>query len=505
MLRVLARFSLLVLVSASVIAGSATAASSPGACVPVRYHSAPSLGAQRMCMNAGVVTHGTQKGTYLFVTPGNGGTGIYRDNGNLVFWSSPAQYSAHYDLQVVHWHGQPYLALWDGQQRRMSNGGVINEGTILLYNERYQQVGQITAAGNFYKQVAGVAPGHDVDPHEFRITPQGDALIDITDPVHMTVHGHRDLVENFVVQKLSLVQDASGIHTGKLLFQWQSLQHVPLAQSHVGDPGNDRTFWDYFHGNSISQDTDGNLVVSGRNTWGIYKINATTGKIIWQVGAKGDNKLSNPWCYQHDITALGNNEYSLFDDGAVGPGCYPGRNRHPSRGLIFKVNPNEHPASVTLIRAYHHHPALGSSWLGSAQLQPDGDFLVGYGDVPEATEYSRNGKTVKMDLTLSSDSYRALRFPWIGRPTWPPAVAAQDQGGVTEVWASWNGSTQVAHWRVEAGPSQMTMVPVTGAVPDTNFETAIPLKHLYAFVEVQALNSDGEVLGTSPAVAPTAG
>jgi Arylsulfotransferase (ASST) len=497
------RLCLLGFVCAAVIAGSAAAASPAGPCHAVSYHSVPALRAQRMCMNAGVRTHGTERGTYLFVTPGNGGTGIYQDNGNLVWWNPPGQYSADYDAQVVHWHGQPYVAVWHGQQRHLSNGTTINEGTILLYDEHYQQVGEITAAGNFYKKVANVAPGHDVDPHEFRITPQGDALIDVTDPVQMDVHGHEDLVENYVVQKLSLVQDASGIHTGKLLFQWQSLQHVPLAQSHVGDPDSTKTFWDYFHGNSVSQDRDGNLVISGRNTWGIYKVDVKTGKIMWQVGAKGDSKLGKPWCYQHDITALGNNEYSVFDDGAVGPKCEPGRDSHPSRGLIFRVDPSQRPAGVKLIHAYPHHPPLGSSWLGSAQQEANGDVLVGYGNIPELTEYSANGRAVNMDLTLSAVSYRALRFAWVGQPTQPPAVAAKLRAGGTQVWASWNGATQVTAWRVEAGPTPTTMVPVTGAQPKTGFETAIFVKHPYAHVAVQALGAKGQVLGTSAVVGPS--
>ena len=496
------RFCLVALVCAAVIAGSAAAASAPGPCRPVSYHSAPTMRAAAMCMNAGVASHGTQAGTYLFTTPGSNGTGVYDSRGNLVWWNGSGSGMTDYNAEVVHWHGQPYLAVWTGRQHYLPTGWPINEGTIVLYNEHYQQVGDITAAGSFYKQVPNVAPGQDVDPHDFRITPQGDALIDISDPVKMRVHGRETYVENFVVQKLSLVQDSSGIHTGKLLFQWQSLQHVPVSQSHEPPPPSAQTYWDYFHGNAMSQDSDGNLIISSRNTWGIYKINVKTGQTMWQVGAKGDSKLSTPWCFQHDVTALGHDEYSLFDDGGEGPECYPGRTSHPSRGLIFKVDPSQHPAGVTLVRAYQHSPPIDSSWLGSAQMEPNGDFLVGYGDIPEATEYSANGRSVNMDLTLSAYSYRTLRFPWTGQPSWPPAVAAALQSGGTEVWASWNGSTQVAAWRVEAGSSAQTLAPVSRD-SRSGFETAIYLKRPYTEVRVQALSASGQVLGTSPAVAPS--
>lgn len=453
-------------------------------------------------MNAGVVTHGTEAGTYLFTTPGSVGTGIYDSRGDLVWWHPSGSGMTNYNAEVVHWHGQPLLAVWVGRPHYLSTGWPINEGTVVLYNEHYQQVGDITAAGSFYKDVPNVAPGQDLDAHDFRITPQGNALIDISDPVKMHINGHEGYVENFVVQELSLVQDSSGIHTGKLLFQWQSLQRVPISQSHLGAPSSPKTFYDYFHGNAVAQDSDGNIIISARNTWGIYKVNVKTGQTMWQVGAKGDSKLSEPWCYQHDVTALGNDEYSVFDDGGIGPKCYPGRTGHPARGLIFKVDPSKHPAGVTLIRSYRHHPPISSSYLGSAQVEPNGDFLVGYGDIPEATEFSANGKRVKMDLTLSGLSYRTLRFAWTGAPTWRPAVAAKLHSGGTEVWASWNGSTQVASWRVEAGQSASTLVPVTGATPRTGFETTISLSHPYPDVAVQALGSSGQVLGTSEVAAP---
>src|SRR6202030_2155066 len=112
----------------------------------------------------------------------------------------------------------------------------------------------------------------------------------------------------YVVQKLALVRDSRGIHTGRVLFQWRSLRHVPVSDSYTGNPG-DGGAWDYFHGNAIAQDADGNLLISSRNTWGIYKISARTGQILWQVGGKRDHRLSHPWCFQHDIDPLGNNEY----------------------------------------------------------------------------------------------------------------------------------------------------------------------------------------------------
>jgi hypothetical protein len=107
-----------------------------------------------------------------------------------------------------------------------------------------------------------------------------------------------------------------------------------------------------------------------------------------------------------------------------------------------------------------------------------------------------------MDLSLSQESYRGFRFPWVGRPSDPPSVAARVQNGGTMVWASWNGATQVATWRVLAGATAATLSVVGAPVKTSGFETTITLSKSYGVVEVQALNSAGQVLGTSTEVAP---
>jgi hypothetical protein len=261
--------------------------------------------------------------------------------------------------------------------------------------------------------------------------------------------------------------------------------------------------WDSFHGNSVAQDSDGNLVVSARNTWSIYKVNIKNGDVIWQIGGKGDAKLPEPWCYQHDVTPLGNDEYSVFDDGGFGTSCVPGSSRHPARALIIKVDPSKHPAGVKLIRAYTHKPSIQSGYLGGVQRLADGNVLVDYGDMPEVTEYSPGGRKL-MDVTISSASYRAYRFPWDGQPLTPPAAAAQLQPTSTQVWASWNGSTEVASWQVLADLGGSLLVPVGSPTPKTGFETQIVAPGRYPEVAVEALGATGAVLGSSKPIVASA-
>jgi hypothetical protein len=69
----------------------------------------------------------------------------------------------------------------------------------------------------------------------------------------------------------------------------------------------------------------------------------------------------------------------------------------------------------------------------------------------------------------------------------------------TIVHASWNGATDVASWRVLAGPSSASLSQ-RATMPHTQFEDAVTLPRKYAYAMVQALAADGRVLGSSPTV-----
>jgi hypothetical protein len=107
-----------------------------------------------------------------------------------------------------------------------------------------------------------------------------------------------------------------------------------------------------------------------------------------------------------------------------------------------------------------------------------------------------------MDLSLSGWSYRGFRFAWDGQPRQPPAIAAQSTTAGEDVWASWNGSTEVAAWQILGGPDSSHLSPLGPPVAKSGFETSMSVSGHYATLEVQALNSGGAVLATSN---PTSG
>ena len=135
--------------------------------------------------------------------------------------------------------------------------------------------------------------------------------------------------------------------------------------------------------------------------------------------------------------------------------------------------------------------------MGNLQQLPGGGAFVGWGTYGAFTEFTADG-AVCFDASFGdgSVSYRAFRLPWVGRPTGRPAVAAVANGGVTTVYASWNGATEVASWQALTGATAGSLKPARGT-RRTGFETAIPVAAAGAYVAVAALDAKGKVLGTS--------
>jgi hypothetical protein len=134
--------------------------------------------------------------------------------------------------------------------------------------------------------------------------------------------------------------------------------------------------------------------------------------------------------------------------------------------------------------------------MGSVEPLPNGNEFVGWGSAPYFSEFSSSGQLL-MDAILPHPdlSYRARVEPWVGLPLYPPAGAARSSHGKTTVYASWNGATQLASWRVVAGSGSSPTVIATHV--RSGFETAIPVSGSSKSFRVQALDTRGRVLGTS--------
>jgi len=444
------------------------------------FHSAPALQPPVLDVTASSLQAAPG---YIFASPYNGpgpaGPEIFNQTGELVWFDPLAGETEATNLQVQQLDGKPVLTWWQGHVPPQGFG----EGEEIIDNSSYEQVGRVHA-GNGYK----------ADLHDFHTTPQDTAVLTVFNPIDCNLSAvggpSGGAVTDSVFQEIDL-------KTGLVRREWHSLDHVPLSDSY-SSPVQSTTAWpfDYFHINSIDQLAGETTLISARNTWALYELNTTTGQVALRVGGKhGEVKALNgaATAFQHDATVQANGTISVFDNGAT-PKVHP-----QSRAIVVALEPKA--KTDTLLADYEHSsPELSSSSQGSVQTLPNGDTFVGWGAEPYFSEFGAGGQLLyDAHWHGSYESYRAYRFPWTGTPASPPAIAvggaASARAPVT-AYASWNGATEVASWRLYGGPSPTRLTAVASA-PKDGFETALVTPGPEPYVAAQALNGAGAVLGTS--------
>jgi hypothetical protein len=414
--------------------------------------------------------------------PGAYGPLIYTPQGKLVWFDQLSGGLTAEDLNVQSYEGRRDLTFWQGKVLSLGFG----QGEDVVLNANYQHVATVKG-GN----------GLHADLHDFQIAPGDIAYITAYNPIRCNLSAAEGSAKGALVD--TAVQEID-MKTGLVRWEWHSLDHVAVAESETSPPQG--VPWDWFHLNSI--DVEGgnsnqpdNILISARSTWAAYQLEGGSGKILWRLGGLKSSFEMGPGtktAWQHDGRVLADGEITLFDDGSNPPV------HAESRGLRIRLDLKSHTATLT--KAYIHPslPLLSASQ-GNMQTLPDGNAVVGYGGVPQISEYSTGGALLfDAHLPYTEAFYRGFRFPWSGRPANPPAVVANlnNTGEETIVHMSWNGATEIASWRVLAGPGPKTLTP-WATVAASGFESSMILTKQYAYVAVQALDSAGHALGTSPA------
>jgi hypothetical protein len=410
--------------------------------------------------------------------PGQYGPMILDEAGALVWFKPLPSGTRAADFRVQSYEGRPVLTWW---QDPLVTGAVSNSGEVIA-NSSYQTIATLRA-GN----------GYQPDLHEFQLTPRGAALITVYDGVDCDlgpVGGRRDgAVADTLLQEID-------VRTGLVRYEWHSLDHVALAESYASARHASMVKpFDYFHINSIDVQPNGDLLISARNTWAAYDVDARSGKVRWRLEGKRSSFALGPGtrtAWQHDARRQPDGTITFFDNGAS-PSVHP-----QSRAIALRLDSAR--MTATLVRAEDHSTPLVAGSQGNVQALTGGDWMVGWGEVPYFTEFGAAGQLL-FDAHFPSgyESYRAYRLPWTGHPGARPALAVGGSGRT--LYASWNGASELAAWRVIAGPTPAALSPAGASVPRTGFETAIAVpRGAGPYLAVQALDAAGAVIGASVAV-----
>jgi len=324
---------------------------------------------------------------FVFFAPKDGtgaaGPEIADDHGRLV-WFDPLKTETATDFRVQRYRGSPVLTWWQGADL---GGG--SPGVDYIADSSYHVIATVHA-GN----------GLGADGHEFVLTPQGTALTTIYHEVPYDLSSVGGPANGSVVD--AVVQEVD-VATGHVVFEWHSLDHVPITESYQPVDAS----YDYFHINAVNLDNDGNLLISGRHTWTVYKVDRHTGNILWRLGGKKSDFTLGPgvhFAWQHNPLPAGENTIRLFDNESNGSNTVS----PPTRVIWIHLDPVA--ATATLVRAISHPTGILVTSQGNAQALDTGNTFVGWGDRGRVSEFDPQGNLL-FDDRLDEDLRHLPRVP----------------------------------------------------------------------------------------------
>lgn len=189
---------------------------------------------------------------------------------------------------------------------------------------------------------------------------------------------------------------------------------------------------------------------------------------------------------------------------------------------------NNETMRASLVNVYNHPKRRLAYAQGSARIMENENVFVGWGGIPEWSEFTEEGTLLSHSRAISDDqdhleNYRSLKLQWVGRPKTQPKLLAYcmtcfvkngedtdddgkiDTGSPLIVYVSWNGATEVKSWaiHISLGDHLGPWAPA-GTYPKEGFETKIRVKskildtiHFTSHVSVEALDAHGHVLETA--------
>jgi hypothetical protein len=203
---------------------------------------------------------------------------------------------------------------------------------------------------------------------------------------------------------------------GNTVMEWSTFDHIDITSA-TDDIDLTLPAIDYAHINSISEDGDGNLLLSIRHVDAVVKIDRKTGKVIWWLGGQKSKRNDFSWTndvvdgfrgfsHQHCAVVMSNGNLLLFDNGNL-------REPRYSRAVIYKLD--QTARTVRRVWEYRHTPDIYAPTMGSVQELNNGNILIGWGSSGTSvvcTEVTTDG-VVEAELTTDEpskiNSYRVMK------------------------------------------------------------------------------------------------
>ncbi len=297
--------------------------------------------------------------------------------------------------QVIEYEGKPYI-YWRQE-------GLRQESFIEDLHQLHALDG--TLAHQFE------SPRLTTDGHEFDLRKNGDAWL-----ISYVPRDNADFSDIGGPESAwSAEAIVEQVRDGKTIWRWSTRRNIRTYEAQRilegnldgKDDGSVDDPFDRVHMNSVEPAGD-RVIVSLRNTDGVYGIDRATGDIAWKLGGEetpeslriiGDY-YEYPSGAQHDARVLPDGTLSVFDN-RTGLDA-------PPRVTRWRID--EEKMTATLVEAYEDPLAPGSPATGSSRFSRDGSLFVYWGDSHLMTEFNPEG-SIAFRLSIDGMAYRAFPVP----------------------------------------------------------------------------------------------
>ena len=338
--------------------------------------------------------------------------------------------------------------------------------------------------------------GYSSDMHEFYMLPDnGYLLIGKRDTeVDMSQYATDGKTDAIVTE--TCIQEFTA--DDQLIFIWRSWDHFDirdlelesLTSSHIRFP----------HINAIYTDEDENILISSRHLSEISKIHRQTGEFIWRMSGNPDSPNNefqfiddslNGFRNQHAIRSIGNNRYTLLDNGNS-------HNPPVSRAVEYEIDTVQKTA--TLVWEYKNDlNDRISRFMGNVQRLPNGNTHINWtvNNTPTiALEINPEGeKEFEMYFENGSNCYRSFRHSWESKCIVPYLLIEPQPDNLTLIFNKF-GDENVDYYNIYGGTT-----PNTTSLIDTSHSTTKQLgdleNQLQYYFRVTAVDNDGVESGFS--------